>query len=68
METPWYRQWGVWRRVFNIIIGILALVPQYFILTDPQTRTVAFVVAALNILLGAIPDSMVSRVTGLKVR
>ena len=67
METPWYQKWTIWRRVFNIVIGILALVPQYFILTDPQTRAVAFVVAALNILLGAIPDSVVQRVTGLRV-
>jgi hypothetical protein len=61
------QSWSFWRRALNIAIGILALVPTYFILSDPQTRLVAFTIAALNILLGAIPDSAVARVTGLRL-
>lgn len=67
METPWYQQWGVWRRVLLFVAGVLALVPQFFALPIQQAQTVAFIIAVINLALSFVPDKAVARVTGLKV-
>lgn len=63
MDGPLWQRWYFWRRVINISIGILGLVPQFFMLTDPWIRGVGFGIAALNLILGALPDSAVTKMT-----
>ena len=67
METPWYQSWAFWRRVLMFVAGVLALVPQFFTLPTQQAQVVAFVIAIINLALSFIPDSVVERVTGLKL-
>lgn len=67
MDSPWYQRWSVWRRVLLGVAGVLALIPQFFVLADPQARLVAFAIAVINLALSFVPDQAVARVTGLKV-
>lgn len=63
----WYQQWSVWRRVLLFVAGVLALVPQFFTLTQQQGQVVAFITAVIALALSFIPDAAVQRVTGLRV-
>jgi hypothetical protein len=68
METPWYQQWGVWRRIILFVAGAVGLALQNFSFTVQQVALLTYVIAVLNLLLSMIPDAVVARVTGLKTQ
>lgn len=63
----WYQSWGFWRRALAFVLGVLALVPQFFPLAPQQGAYFQFAAAVITLLLTFIPDAAVAKLTGLRV-
>lgn len=59
------QSWAFWRRVLLFVAGVLALVPQFFVLADDKARLVAFVIAVINLAISFLPDAPLDTVRRL---